>query len=81
MGLLYSEAGFTKPIKIGEGKIMEISEKDHIERYEINDAEIKDIQNILVGASANAQVTPTGYTLQFEFPIFISKKNGSNIYH
>ncbi len=70
---LYYEAGFDTPKRIGEGKLMKITEQDHIKRYQIGSDDIKAIQEILKFAKSSGFVTETGYELDFEFPIFISK--------
>lgn len=70
---LYREVGFTSFQKIGEGKIMIITEKEQVERYDLTEAEIKTIQQIIGSEKTPyAEVTETGYTLKFEFPIFIA---------
>ncbi len=68
---IYQASGFSTPTKIGDGKEMIITEQDHTQRYGLNTDDIKNIQNILKEAKNNAEVTPSGYTLKFEFPIFI----------
>lgn len=70
---IYISAGFSNPEKIGEGKVMEISEKDHKDRYNLNTQEIKLIQKILAKNSDSISLSKNGYKLRFEFPIFISK--------
>ena len=72
---LYSQAGFSAPQKIGDGKVMRISEKDHSERYDLTPADIRELQNILSKTTANGRVTKEGYELEFEFPIFVSSIN------
>ncbi len=70
---IYLDAGFEIPKKIGKGKEMTITEKDHQKRYEINQKEIKLIQEIIKNSKNSAKTTKEGYILKFEFPIFISK--------
>jgi SAM-dependent methyltransferase len=70
---MYLEAELEIPKKIGEGKIMKISEQDHIQRYGINRNEIQLIQKLLKDAPDNAEVTKNGYYMKFEFSIFISR--------
>ena len=70
---IYAAAGFTKPEKIGEGKVMNLTEQDHIKRYEFSDDDVKTIQGLIKGGMKSARVTKTGYNLRFEFPIFLSR--------
>lgn len=71
---LYREAGLTSFQKIGDGKIMIITEKDQTERYDLTATEIKTIQQIIgLKKTPNAEVTETGYILKFEFPIFTAR--------
>ncbi len=72
---IYLEAGFQEPQKIGEGKVMNLTEEDHIQRYELTDQEIKIIQNMIKekGLSEYATVSDDGYNLKFEFPIFLTR--------
>jgi len=70
---LYLAAGFSVPEKIGEGKIMCLTEKDHVTRYDINQEEIRLIQDGLRPAKDDARVTDLGYEMDFHFPIFLAK--------
>lgn len=73
MAEIYKQAGFETPRKIGNGKLMVLTEQDHIARYKINRADIELIRLILTKARHSASVTKNGYKLRFEFPIFLSK--------
>lgn len=68
---IYTEAGFDIPQKIGDGKIMEIAEHDHVGRYNLDKGEIKLIQKILERDSNNIKLSKNGYRLRFEFPIYL----------
>ena len=70
---IYKKSGFTPPQLIGKGKQMLISDKDHIKRYQLDREDIDNIRAILKKAKIYASVTPKGYKLKFEFPIFLSK--------
>ena len=70
---IYYKAGFKKPQKIGESKVMRITEKDHRGRYGLTSKEIKKIQERIGNSPSHARITKEGYMLTFEFPIFISK--------
>jgi len=72
---LYIESGFSEPQKIGDGKVMYLTEQDHIQRYELTYWEVKGIQDLIKKnrKSQYALVTSNGYKLRFEFPIFLSK--------
>ena len=69
---LYSRAGLGLPIRYGEGKLMRITEKDHISRYGITPSDVATIQSIVAGTEHFANVTEDGYILTFEFPIFMT---------
>ncbi len=71
---IYSKSGLSSPKKIGEGKIMEINQKDHIDRYDISDDDIDVMKNELKDVKNSAMVTNTGYIMKFSFPIFLSYK-------
>ncbi len=74
MPLLYEQAGFSLPKKIGESKDMILTEQEHVERYGLDENDIKQAQIILEGSNgSNIKVTDHGYKLRFEFPIFMSK--------
>ncbi|MFA6476286.1 MAG: class I SAM-dependent methyltransferase [Candidatus Paceibacterota bacterium] len=73
IGEIYKEAGFEEPKRIGEGKLMVLTEEDQIERYGLEGNDIKEIQTVLKKAQNSGQVTESGYTLRFEFPIFLSR--------
>jgi hypothetical protein len=73
IGELYKEAGFSEPKKIGEGKLLELSEKDHEERYNIDDIDIENIRSCISSCSSSAGVTEAGYFMNFEFPIFFAE--------
>ncbi|MFA5124794.1 MAG: class I SAM-dependent methyltransferase [Patescibacteria group bacterium] len=70
---IYKRAGFTAPQLIGRGKQMLLSDKDHIDRYKLDNSDIKRMQTILSKDRKAASVTKNGYRLKFEFPIFLSK--------
>ncbi|QQR82829.1 class I SAM-dependent methyltransferase [Candidatus Campbellbacteria bacterium] len=70
---LYREAGFEEPKKIGEGGVLHISEKEHIERYGVSREDIKKIQGCLKKCNLYCGVTESGYVMNFDFPIFLSK--------
>lgn len=72
LDLLYTEAGFGMIRKIGESNTMNLTEHEHIERYELTPAEVSHIQAILGGKGSNFEVTPQGYRMTFEFPIFLA---------
>ena len=78
IGSLYEAAGLEQPVKIGDGKIMYLTEKDHIKRYGLNPDDVAVIQGILKGAVQNAQVTKDGYSMKFEFPIFLARASEGN---
>lgn len=71
---IYKEAGLKAPKKIGEGKPMFLSDKDHIERYKLNQHDVDIVKSILKKAKHYASVTKHGYNLEFKFPIFLSKQ-------
>lgn len=73
MDSIYVEAGFGVPRKIGESKTMILTEKDHVERYELTSGDIETIRKILGENGKNIQITKDGYILKFEFPIFLAK--------
>jgi ubiquinone/menaquinone biosynthesis C-methylase UbiE len=74
MPFLYEQAGFSLPKKIGESKDMILTEQEHIERYRLDENDIKHAQDILGKSNGcNIKVTDRGYNLRFEFPIFVSK--------
>lgn len=75
IGSIYLEAGLGKPKKIGISKVMHLTEQDHIKRYDLKSKEIKTIQKIIETGKHSAKVTKSGYTLKFQFPIFVSKLN------
>lgn len=72
---IYLDAGFQVSQKIGEGKIMNLTERDHIQRYELTAEEVKTIQDMISEkeGSQYVAVTDGGYSLKFEFPIFLSR--------
>jgi hypothetical protein len=72
LDLLYTEAGFGMIRKIGESKDMNLTEQEHIERYELTSEEVARIQTILGGKGNNFEVTEQGYRMRFEFPIFLA---------
>ena len=72
IGSIYVEAGFSIPEVIGQGKILQVNEQDHIDRYGITTQEIHRIQDILKSCKTYATVTESGYTMKFEFPIFLA---------
>lgn len=70
---IYNEAGFNWFKKIGEGKVMYLTENDHIERYCLSKDDVKKIQEIIKVSGKYAQITKTGYKLRFDFPIFLAR--------
>ena len=69
---IYRKAGLDKFKKIGAGKDLLLTEKEHIERYKIDKEDIDKIQKIIGKDSDSAQETEHGYILKFEFPIFLA---------
>ncbi len=70
IGHLYASAGLGgAPFIYGDGKIMRITEQDHIARYAITPTDIVTLQTILKDAERSVEITKNGYTLSFEFPI------------
>jgi hypothetical protein len=52
---------------------MILTEQEHIERYRLDENDIKRAQDILEKSNgSNIKVTDRGYNLRFEFPIFVS---------
>jgi ubiquinone/menaquinone biosynthesis C-methylase UbiE len=75
INFLYKKANLSLK-KIGEGVVLLLNEKDHIERYEINEKEIKKAQKIIKSKKTKTIfATKNGYTIKFVFPIYLSKKN------
>lgn len=73
MPLLYEQAGFSLPEKLGESKDMILTEQEHVERYRLDENDIKYAQDILGKSNgSNIKITDHGYNLRFEFPIFVS---------
>jgi hypothetical protein len=72
---IYAEAGFNELKKIGNGKVMVLTEKDHIERYNLGHKDIGAIKNKLKNVKNVAKITNEGYSIRFEFPIFLAKNN------
>lgn len=70
--VLYEKAGFSNFKKIGEGKALRLTEKEHVERYEIDERDIKKIQNIIGEDCTSMKITKSGYKLNFRFPIFFA---------
>jgi len=70
---IYAKAGFGTPQRIGESKAMYLTEQDHTKRYGLDMSDISVIQRIIKEAKHNTQVTSSGYSLKFEFPIFLVK--------
>lgn len=68
--VLYRQAGFRSIKKIGDGKPMVLTEKDHIERYGVTKKEIEKIQEMIPKRARSMCVTKRGYKLTFQFPIF-----------
>ena len=56
--------------KIGDGKIMSLTEQDHTSRYEISENDIKSMQNIIENCHSSAKVTKNGYQMFFEVENF-----------
>jgi SAM-dependent methyltransferase len=69
---IYHQAGFSKFKKIGEGKMMILTEKEHRDRYGITKTEIAKIQQMIPERASSMQITTTGYRLTFQFPIFLA---------
>lgn len=72
---VYLQAGFSIPEKIGEGSKMKLTEEDHISRYEISVEDVDAIKSIMKNVTESGGITEKGYSMIFEFPIFISKIN------
>ncbi len=70
---IYLNAGFNFFEKIGGGKILNLTEQDHIKRYGLTGDDIGLGQEILKDCKNSARVTKKGYNLKFEFPIFLAK--------
>ena len=73
MGRLYRQAGLSEPKKIGDGRSLTLSEKDHIERYDLTEDDMKQIREIVSGEMQCCGSTENGYFMKFEFPIFLAK--------
>jgi SAM-dependent methyltransferase len=73
MPLLYEQAGFSLPKKVGESKDMILTEQEHVERYKLDENDIMHARDTLGKYNgSNIKVTDRGYNLRFEFPIFVS---------
>lgn len=70
---LYTEADFKTPRKIGASNPLTITEQDHMQRYDLTKDDVSLIQKSLREAGYDALVTNSGYTLTFEFPIYIAE--------
>ncbi len=70
---IHKSAGFSYFKKIGTSKDLIITEKEHVERYNIGSKDIFKIQETIGKNSRYARVTRNGYILRFKFPIFLAK--------
>ena len=74
IGNIYKKAGLSLK-KIGEGPTLNLSEKDHVERYKITQKEGSKIQEIICVTKAKTiKVTKTGYKMKFILLIYLSTK-------
>jgi SAM-dependent methyltransferase len=74
IGELYKEAGLGPPEHIGDGKKLILTEKDHAERYGLEEEDVNNIQKAIKRTGRKDMATNLGYKLEFEFPIFIAKQ-------
>ena len=74
---IYEKAGFKNLKLIKQAPKMVLTEKEHIERYKLNDTEVKRIQNLINKLNPkqrpNINITKTGYKMNFWFPIYLAK--------
>lgn len=73
---IYRQAGFQGIQKIGSAPGLVITEKEHQQRYSLGPEEIARIQAIIRSVPEHSrphlQITPTGYRLEFSFPIYVA---------
>ena len=70
---LYLNAGFSEPERIGDGKCLVVTNKEHAERYGLSEEDVKNIQKMIGLGIGNQKVSKEGYALEFDFPIFLAK--------
>ena len=74
---IYTKSDFKELRFVKEAPIMKLTEKEHIERYKLNDKEVNKIQTLMKKLNKkdrpNFNVTKQGYKMNFHFPIFITR--------
>lgn len=75
---LYEKAGFSSVRRVGFASPLEITEKEHVERYGLQKPDVEKVRRILSSLPKNKRknlkTTKTGYKMKFTFPVYVARK-------
>lgn len=81
---IYAKAGFKKFKKIGDAPVLLIADKEHRERYNLNDQQVERIRKLInkipKRKRPSIKLIKEGYKMRFVFPIYTSWRNKRDLY-